>query len=299
MCTTEPAIALKPGRNSPIRRITGLEPVPNGRRTGRVHFGLAGAKDNPFAGRLRRTCVKPVGTRATDPHLLTGAHALGALLDAERAEFEAHLGRCPRCADEVAELRETTARLGSAVDHVVPSALRPRVLNAVRHVRQVPPTSEIGTIFSRRQGFRRAAALISAACVAAAAVAGVHGALTTSTITAVPASPRTQTGDLLAAPDLRLATAGDPAGTAAISSSRDEMLFLADGLRTLPRDRAYQLWLVDDNGPRSAGTVRPAGKVTSLLVTGIEGVREAILTVEPAGGSPGPTSPPVLTIALP
>ncbi|SDK83760.1 Anti-sigma-K factor RskA [Lentzea albidocapillata subsp. violacea] len=237
-------------------------------------------------------------TRAINPHLLTGAHALGALLDAERAEFEAHLDRCRGCADEAAELRETAARLGNAVDHVQPNSLRPQVLAAIRHVRQVPPASENVAVFSRRQGFRRAAALISAACVAAAAVAGVHGALTTSTLTPMAVSARTHVGDLLAAPDLRLVSAEGQAGTAAISPSRNEMLFLADGLRTLPRDRVYQLWLVDGQGPRSAGTMRPAGDVTSLLVSGINGIGEAVLTVEPIGGSPSPTGSPVLTIVL-
>ncbi|MCR3754571.1 anti-sigma factor [Lentzea californiensis] len=242
--------------------------------------------------------MKPGLTRAINPHLLTGAHALGALLDAERAEFEAHLGRCRGCADELAELRETAARLGDAVEHVHPHALRSQVLGAVRHVRQVPPASENVTVSSRRQGFQRAAALISAACVAAAAVAGVHGALTSSAIVPPAASPHTHVGDLLAAPDLRLVTAGGSAGTVAVSRSRDEMLFLADDLRALPRDRVYQLWLVDDRGPRSAGTVRPAGDVTSLLVSGMQGAGEAVLTVEPAGGSPSPTGAPVLTIVL-
>ncbi|MGW6936483.1 anti-sigma factor [Lentzea sp. NPDC054927] len=216
--------------------------------------------------------MKPGIKRAINPHLLTGAHALGALPDAERIEFEAHLGRCRSCAEESAGLRETAARLGNAVDHVLPNALRPRVLAAVRHVRQVPPASETGTVSSRRQGFRRAAVLVSAACVVAAAVA---------------------------APDLRLVTAGDPAGTAVMSSSRNEMVFLAGNLRTLPHDRVYQLWLVDDHGPRSAGTLRPTGGAMMLLVTEIEGVSEAMLTVEPAGGSPGPTSAPVLTITFP
>ncbi|SFR04214.1 Anti-sigma-K factor RskA [Lentzea waywayandensis] len=242
--------------------------------------------------------MKPGRTRAINPHLLTGAHVLGALPGAERVEFEAHLGACQDCADEVAELSETAAKLGNAVSQVVPSALRPRLLNAARHVRQVPPDSEIRAVFSRRQGFRHAAALISAACVAAAAVAGVHGALTTSRIAPVVVSPRTQTGDLLAAPDLRLVTAGESAGTAAMSRSRDEMLFLADDLRTLPRDRVYQLWLLDGHGPRSAGTLRPAGTAMSLHVTGIAGVGEALLTVEPLGGSPSPTSAPVLTLDL-
>ncbi|WP_276326640.1 anti-sigma factor [Lentzea albidocapillata] len=67
-------------------------------------------------------------------------------------------------------------------------------------------------------------------------------------------------------------------------------------MRTLPRDRVYRL--VDGHGPRSAGTMRPAGDVTSLLVSGLEGVGEAVLTVEPAGGSPSPTGSPVLIITL-
>ncbi|SES14053.1 Anti-sigma-K factor RskA [Lentzea xinjiangensis] len=242
--------------------------------------------------------MKPGRSRATDPHLLTGAHALNAVPDAERAEFESHLDACQGCADEVTELAETAARLGNAAGRVVPAGLRPQLLTAVRGVRQLRPAPEVGTTSSRRRGFRRAAALVSAACAVAAAVAGAHGALTSSRLAPVATSPRTRTGDLLAAPDLRLVTAGAPAGTAAVSRSRDEMLFLADDLRTLPDDRAYQLWLVDDRGPRSAGVLRPAGKAMSMLVTGIEGVGEAVLTVEPAAGSPSPTTPPVLTVVL-
>jgi len=167
-----------------------------------------------------------------------------------------------------------------------------------RFARQVPAVSEIVAVFSRRQGFRRAAALFSAACVAAAVVAGAHGALSTSTVKPVTGRPHTHVGDLLAAPDLRLVTARDAKGTAVMSRSRDEVLLLADGLPALPRDRVYQLWLVDEHGPRSAGTVRPAGEVLSLLASGIAGAGEALLTVEPAGGSPGPTSSPVLTVDL-
>jgi anti-sigma-K factor RskA len=242
--------------------------------------------------------VEPGRTRAINPHLSTGAHALGALPDAERAEFEAHLGRCQGCADEVAGLRETAARLGNAVDHVVPGDLRPHVLAAVRHARQVSPAIELGTFSSRRQGFRRAAALVAAACLTAAVVAGAHGALTTSRITPVAANPRTQIAGLLSAPDLRLVTAGNPAGTAAISLSRNEMLFLVDDLPALPRDRVYQLWLVHDHGPRPDAILRPAGKAMSVLVTGIEEVGKVILTIEPAGGSSSPTGTPVLAIIL-
>ncbi|WP_053734588.1 anti-sigma factor domain-containing protein [Nocardia sp. NRRL S-836] len=241
--------------------------------------------------------MKPGRTRAINPHLLTGAHALGALPDAEEAEFEAHLGRCRSCCDEVAELRETVARLGMGVGHVVPRALRPRVLAGVRRVWQVPPVSEVGTALSRRRGVRRAAVVVAVACVVAGAVGGVQGVLSDSTIAPVVV-PRTRVGDLLAAQDLRLVTTGGSAVTAAMSRSRNEMLFLANGLRTLPRGRVYQLWLVDGHGPRSAGTLRSDGVAASLLVAGIGEVGEALVTVEPAGGSPGPTSAPVVSIVL-
>lgn len=251
---------------------------------------------NPVMGRFRTSNVNPGMTRALDPHLPTGAHALGALPDAERTEFEAHLSGCAGCTAELAGLRDTAARLGAAVAQAVPGDLRPRVLDAVRFARQVPAVTEISTVFSRRQGLRRAAALISVACVAAAVVAGTYGTLSTSTVTPVATAPHTRVGDLLAAPDLRL-VAGRSQGSVAMSSSRDEMLFLAEHLPPLPRDRVYQLWLVDGHGPRSAGT-SPAGAVISLLAGGVNGAAEALLTVEPVGGSPGPTGSPVVSIDL-
>ncbi|HEX7301964.1 anti-sigma factor [Lentzea sp.] len=237
-------------------------------------------------------------TREANPHLATGAHALGALPGEERDEFEAHLDRCRGCAEELSGLQETAARLAGADVRVAPDALRPQVLQAVHHLRQVPPVTEVGTAISRRQGLLRAAALVSAACVAAAAVAGVHGAVTATRISPAIAPAHTRIGDLLAAPDLRLVTSAQAGGTAAVSSSRHEILFLADGLRSLPGDRVYQLWLVDGDGPRSAGTMRPAGATTSLLVPATDDVEEVVLTVEPVHGSPSPTSAPVVTIAL-
>ncbi|MFD4638286.1 anti-sigma factor domain-containing protein [Lentzea sp. NPDC058436] len=242
--------------------------------------------------------MKPGTPSAINPHLQTGAHALGALPDAERAEFEAHLSGCRNCADEVAGFSETAARLGRAVDHLVPSDLRPHVLQAIRDVRQTPPAYRFEKVHSQRQGLSRAAALVAAACVVAAGVAGVNSALTSPTVMPVAPPPHTQVGDLLAAPDMRLVTAGVSEGSAAISRDRDEMLVLANGLRALPRDQVYQLWLVDEHGPRSAGTTRPAGEMTSLFVRGIAGAREATFTVEPADGSPSPTSSPVLTVVL-
>ena len=52
---------------------------------------------------------------SADLHTLTGAYAAHALSDGERLAFERHLAACPACAQEVRELTETAARLGTAV----------------------------------------------------------------------------------------------------------------------------------------------------------------------------------------
>ena len=44
-----------------------------------------------------------------DVHALSGAYAVDALDDLERARFEEHLRRCPDCRSEVQTLQETAA----------------------------------------------------------------------------------------------------------------------------------------------------------------------------------------------
>ena len=52
--------------------------------------------------------------RRPELHTLAGAYALDAVPEADRARFERHLAGCDACAQEIAGLRETTARLGVA-----------------------------------------------------------------------------------------------------------------------------------------------------------------------------------------
>ncbi|HEY9395441.1 MAG TPA: zf-HC2 domain-containing protein, partial [Nocardioides sp.] len=53
---------------------------------------------------------------AHDIHALSGAYAVDALDDIERARFEEHLAVCADCRDEVASLRDTTWMLGGLTD---------------------------------------------------------------------------------------------------------------------------------------------------------------------------------------
>ena len=73
-----------------------------------------------------------------DLHTLTGAYAADALSETERLAFERHLDACPACDQEVRELTETAARLGSAVALPPPAALWDRVRAEAAATRQLP-----------------------------------------------------------------------------------------------------------------------------------------------------------------
>lgn len=232
-----------------------------------------------------------------DFHTLAAAYALDALTDTERRGFERHMAHCPTCAQEVTELRETAARLGAAAALTPPAALRDRVLAQAARTRQLPPR------LSDRLRPRTALGLswmLAAACLLIALIAG---------ITAIDSHYRAQRAEsvnrqitaVMAAPDARTVTGrAHPSGTATIITSRsvNKAVILASGMAALPHTRTYQLWFMGDGAPRSAGLLTAHGPARTLLAGPIGGAHQIGMTIEPAGGSPQPTSSPVFTVPV-
>ncbi|MGW4526793.1 anti-sigma factor [Amycolatopsis sp. NPDC004378] len=228
-------------------------------------------------------------------HTLTGAYALDAVSPLERADFERHLGECEACRQEVAELRATGSRLALAATVVPPPELRVVVLADVARTRQLPPVvpapraaegSVRGTRKSRRdKGFRLRVTLLGAA---AAAIVAVGVGVTTAT----PVAP---VDSVLSAPDASAVQGvGEGQATLVVSRSRNQAVLLASDLPTLDAGHVYQVWLIRAGEARSAGLLRPRMLMADLP----PGTDRIGITVEPAGGSPGPTTPAVSRIAL-
>ncbi|MET9801053.1 anti-sigma factor [Streptomyces sp. NPDC006368] len=240
-------------------------------------------------------------------HAPSGAYALNALPDDERAEFERHLRDCPACAQEVRELSATAARLGSAVACAPPAAMKQRVLGEITTVRQLPPAMVPGASTPQPVPDRtgRMPRLVLAACVAVATAFG--GVAVWQHQEARQAGEQAQRAEqraadmarVLAAPDARTVTGSKDGAKATVVVSREEnsAVFLASGLPELPSGKTYQLWFDD------GGTMRPAGLVSddgSLMMEGdVDGATGMGITVEPAGGSPQPTTAPMMLMALP
>ncbi|MFB9690737.1 anti-sigma factor [Amycolatopsis plumensis] len=220
-------------------------------------------------------------------HMLTGAYALDAVSDVDRAEFERHLGECPACGQEVAELRATGARLAVATAVDPPPLLKVSVLAEVARTRQLPPRVPVVRRLSRAKTWQVRFALLGAA--AAAAVAVVFGVART------PAP----VDSVLSAPDASAIQAvGEGHATLVVSRSRHQAVLLASDLPALDPGHVYQVWLIGSGGARSAGLMSTE-KSQRMLVADLPADVDRIgITVEPAGGSDGPTTPAVTRISL-
>lgn len=85
----------------------------------------------------------------------------------------------------------------------------------------------------------------------------------------------------------------------AYSASEGLMAVTTTGLPVLPSDKGYELWLISATGPVSAGMVDGTQADGMVMVSGsMEGVTHFGITVEPAAGSPKPTTDPILVQAL-
>lgn len=245
-----------------------------------------------------------------DLHTLTGAYALHALADDERERFERHAADCADCTREVRELSATAARLGLAVTASPGPALKDRVMRRITSVRQEPPralplTALLAPGIRRRRPGRWA---LAAALAAAASLGGTavwqHERAQDAQEQARQAERRAdQVTAVLTAPDARSRTAklaGGASGTVVVSRSRDRAVFIPSKMARPPGGKVYQLWFDDAGTMRSAGLMDPGRTTGAVLLEGsVDGASGMGITVEPAGGSPRPTSAPVALLGLP
>lgn len=256
---------------------------------------------------------------AADVHTLTGAYALDALDDAERAVFEAHLAGCAACREEVAALRETAARLTDGVAVAPPPVVRTRVLAQARATPQLPPRGtpdaagptdvtdgrdEVAARRRRQDPARRAALpwMVAAAVATVLAVAGTGFGVAQRQQAREARLVAEQVTGVLADPSARR-SAADVAGggRVALVIAGDRAVLTTAGLPALPPDRVYQVWLVRPDGIRSAG-LGPAGQDAAggwqRPVTGVRPGDRVAVSVEPAGGSQQPTTTPLVAVEV-
>jgi anti-sigma-K factor RskA len=214
---------------------------------------------------------------------LVGAYVLGAVPEDEQPTIRAHLLTCEECMAEADSYSSTTSDLALAVEPVeLPAGFEDRVMAVIADERtaSAPPRSAL-----RARWFGWAFG------VAVLLVAIGFGAAYVQTQSDLDRERRVVSALLRSDAGMEL----DGDGVAAMIPTREGSVFVAEGLADPPDGHTYQLWLIEGTDPVSAGTfdVRE-GRVVIEMDQSLEGFDGAAVTVEPAGGSPEPTTDPVV-----
>ena len=196
-----------------------------------------------------------------DVHTLAGAYAMDAISAPDRARFERHLAGCAACAQEIASLREATARLATATAVPLPSSMKERVMAAAALTRQQPPPVSEDPSTGRARPRGPGCGSRSPAgpapwpprpCSRAAVVFGVANGSMRDQLSQAQASSQ-QIAAVLTAQDATMMTGAVTGGgtvTIVMSHSRHALVFTAADLRALPASRGYELWLIGPAGAR-------------------------------------------------
>jgi hypothetical protein len=241
--------------------------------------------------------VSPLECPRTDD---AAGYVLGAMPDGEWELYEAHVARCPACAEKVAELRFVADALLSGVPQLsAPPAVRDRVMATVRaesellraagHDADRPTRPERSPRRRRLLALRPLPAIALACGVLAVGIGG--GALLSH-----------DGGGL--APRTVVAQVDAPGATARVRVTGDGAKLEVSRMPPPPDGRVYQVWL--RRGP--AGTppaptdalfsVSRHGHASVDVPGDLRGVDAVLVTDEPPGGSSRPTRPPVIRASL-
>jgi anti-sigma-K factor RskA len=220
-------------------------------------------------------------TEPTDFELLELAtpYALHAVSDDERAAIDAQLAAAPASVaeafrEEVRAVRETMTTASAATAAEPPAHLRAAVLAAVQ------PDA------GRRSRWRAVVLAAAAAIVVGLAAFGAGIALR-------PVPKPTMAEQIMAAPDVRTVSGQLAGGTATVlfSHDRNAAVLVMNNVPPPSQGTVYQMWLIGENGPTSAGTMNTAAVAPSTTdtLTSLGNATALAFTVEPGNGSPQPT----------
>ena len=221
-------------------------------------------------------------------HDLTAAYALDALADEEARAYEAHLARCARCRDELAELSDTAATLAYGTEAPPPPpALRARILQQA--------AGERANVVTLRP--RWVVPVAAAAAIAACAAVGLG-------LWAASLSHRLDRRDAQLAQQEHVAQILAQPGSRTVSFARGKLVVAPDGeaalvlanLAPAGNGRTYEAWIATGGAPEPAGVFQGGQSIAIGLEGHVPDGATVLVTREPAGGRRSPSGEPFIAV---
>ena len=235
-----------------------------------------------------------------EPHVneLLAAYALDCLDEAEKVEVARHLAQCAQCQSELVAYQEVTALLPLAASPADPPPdLKARLMARVRdQPRPNPQTvTSAGWIARGVNWTRRAAPAWGAISLVLVLLLGISNLMLWGQVRQMQSAQPLHM-KLVQMVGTTAAPAAD--GVIVISGDGERGTLVVDNMPPLQQGQQYQLWLIN-------GEQRTDGGVFSVDRSGygslwVSAPKPLVsypsfgVTIEPQGGSPGPTGQKVL-----
>jgi anti-sigma-K factor RskA len=211
-----------------------------------------------------------------DVESLLGAYVLDAVSSFERRRVQHHISACAQCAREVRQLEETASELAWLPPGEDAEVLIDKIFTSL-------PRRGRG-LSTRLNAFIAAVAAVAIVVAGSLGAALVHQRHQTNELGAITAS---------AARRVPLAPQKGFDGHGVMYISKGRVALVLDQMPPPGRARAYQLWAIEGTKALSMTVMNGHGRVVRTFAWDRPADHFAI-TIEPAGGSPVPTSEPVL-----
>lgn len=235
------------------------------------------------------------------------AYVLRALPEDEEAAFESHLATCAVCRDQVEDLRTAADALAVAAPPVMaPENLRARVMQVVEQeaalLRAAGPEADLPASKSAARRSRRRSFSLDWLVKPAFALPAAVLLLAIGVLAGLAGGAPDREPELVS---VRAEVNKEAAPNAEVHlhvGARGSTL-VAENLPDPPRGRVYQVWVKrPDLDPEPTSTLfmpRRDGSASAAVPGSLEGVDAVLVSHEPPGGSPKPTSQPILQVAPP
>lgn len=228
---------------------------------------------------------------------LAAAYALGALIGEERLWFEAYLAGHPELNAEVDELGSLAGLLALAPAEQDP---RPKLRRSVLEGIGAPREIVNGLADRRSRRANRARRLVRPGALAAAALlVAVFGLLAWNlTLQDRNGNLRNEITERRTV-EMEGSGLASGAGGEVLLMGGDRAVLVANKLPPAPEGKVYEAWIIRDGIPEPAGLFEPRDGDAAASFDGSTKNAQAIaVTLEPEGGSPRPTSDPILVAPL-
>ena len=214
---------------------------------------------------------------------LIAGQALHALSSDDEERVALHVAECERCRMQLREFEAIAASLAYTVPDVAPPLnLRDRVLGSVEPVVEAPAAAPAPARRARsRVAWWPRFAAVATPALAAAVIGLVVWNVSLRNDLSNTRGP------------LYNGTAGKLRGVGNVVVGNDGQVTLYAHVRQLPAGKTYEAWVIRGTVALPAGLFQGGGTVNLTLTQDARPGDVIAVTIEPAGGTTKPTTPPI------